>query len=327
MKELLILLGRYPWDDNRRRSLQELAGNVTDWPLLTGLINAHGIIALAYYNLRSSGLEGIVPESSLAFLEQGYRQNVVRNLWLKEKWKELDSILSAAGIRHVLLKGMALEHTLYGAQGLRQMSDIDILIGPGESLKAWELLQTKGYEMKPLKSPLFNKLLFSMGKHLPALFREDCSIEIHERLFESDQKNPDPFSGLRRIDIDGRPALLLNEKTHLEYLAEHFRHHAASGECPVRSYADLINLDPDQKILFPDDYVLKPFRGDDPFFRRKSFRAIIRALPPSLRPRFIAGDIFPSVKWMKERYRTGDARIFLKYPRRLGKLLWLLGNN
>ena len=44
--------------------------------------------------------------------------------------------LRKAGIKHILLKGMALEHTLYGSKGLRQMTDCDILIKSEEAAES-----------------------------------------------------------------------------------------------------------------------------------------------------------------------------------------------
>src|SRR5450759_870961 len=151
MRELLILLCRYPFDETNRETLSKLIKEVTEWDKMVKLINAHGIIALAAYNIKESGLQKEVPEEIMAILENGYRRNLVRNAWLTERWKEVNSILCNAGIQHILLKGMALEHTLYDSKGLRQMSDNDILIIHDDSFKAWHLLQKEGFKSETFK--------------------------------------------------------------------------------------------------------------------------------------------------------------------------------
>ena len=49
-----------------------------DWPELVDLINAHGIIALAAYNIKEAGLEKKIPAQAMTVLENGYLQSVIR---------------------------------------------------------------------------------------------------------------------------------------------------------------------------------------------------------------------------------------------------------
>ncbi len=92
MKDLLLLLCRYPFNQQDRDLLSKLIGEVEDWPKLVELINAHGIIALAAYNIKESGLEKNVPQDSMAILENGLMKSIVRNTWLTERWKEVNTI-------------------------------------------------------------------------------------------------------------------------------------------------------------------------------------------------------------------------------------------
>jgi len=116
MKDLLLLLCLYPFEKKNRENLSKLIREVSDWNKTAELINAHGIIALAAYNIKEAGLENEIPAEAMAILENGLRQSVVRNIWLTKRWKEVNAILENAGIKHILLKGMALEHTIYDAR-------------------------------------------------------------------------------------------------------------------------------------------------------------------------------------------------------------------
>jgi len=328
MKDLLLLLCHYPFEEKNREPLTKLLQEVQDWNKTVSLINDHGIIALAAYNIKEAGLAKEIPIDAMTVLENGYMLSVVRNAWLTERWKEVDTILSGAGIRHILLKGMALEHTLYGSKGLRQMTDNDIYINPDESLKAWKLLQQHGFKMRPLKSSLFRKIIFELGQHLPALFKDDYAVEIHDNLFDIEDykefNNINPFDSCVEINLSGHKALIPEKDIHLSYLMEHFEKHKLNGECQLRMYADIKLLDSKSKVEFSDSYISEPKQGYKTEFRKAAYKTTLRSIPSKHRLWFILGDMFPSVKWMMVRYKCNMGRAILYYPKRIGKLWWLV---
>jgi hypothetical protein len=327
MKDLLLLLCQYPFKEHNRDLLSKLLDNVQDWHKLVELINAHGIIALAAYNIKESGLEKNVPQDSMAILENGLMKSIVRNTWLTERWKDVNVLLCEANIKHILLKGMALEHTLYGSRGLRQMNDNDILIKPGESVKAWELLRLNGFTAEPVKSPLFNKIMFDFGQHLPALYKNGYALEIHTTLFDRsipDEANyEDPFSDAVEITIKNTRVLILSKEMQSKYLMHHFEHHTFSGDCQLRLYTDIKLLDDSSLLKFPDQFISDPMQGTKKEYRKPAYKARIRSINPKYRLRFLIGDTFPTMKWMKERYKCNMFRVLLMYPLRIGKLRWL----
>jgi hypothetical protein len=73
MRQLLLLLCRYPFDEKNRETLSALISEVQDWHKMIKLINAHGIIALAAYNIKEAGLGELVPEDVMRLLEDGKR--------------------------------------------------------------------------------------------------------------------------------------------------------------------------------------------------------------------------------------------------------------
>ena len=54
-------------------------------------------------------------------------------------------LLSAAGVRAIPLKGMALADSLYGNFAMRITWDLDLLVPPGEALRARHVLIANGY--------------------------------------------------------------------------------------------------------------------------------------------------------------------------------------
>ena len=324
MKDLLFLLADYPFKEANRQVLSELLGKVEEWDRLVRLVNDHGIIALARYNIREAGLDDMVPPEHLGMMENGYLQSVARNLWLAERWKSVNAILNNAGILHILLKGMALEHTVYGAKGLRQMSDCDILIKRDEALKAWNILQEERYKADILKSPLYKKIILDVGKHLPALTKDGFSVEIHTRLSQNRSIDDDLFRNAEEININNTKAYILPRDIHLRYLTDHFNDHLRTGETQIRMFADIRLLDPSGQLEFPTDYIENPSRKMGLKFLKQYYLSTVRNVPPGNRFRYIIGDLFPSIQWMKERHGCGAARTLVYYPRRMGKLMWLI---
>jgi hypothetical protein len=328
LKQLLLLLCRYPFDEKNREDLSKLLGAVKDWHKMAELINAHGIIALAAYNIREAGLEKIVPEEAMSFLDNGRMKSMARNTWLTERWKEVNTILENAGIKHVLLKGMALEHTLYGSKGLRQMNDNDILVKRDDALKAWYLLKEHGFSHELIKSPLHKKIMIDTGKHLPCLYKNGFAIEIHHKLYDTKpmDKNSfyDPIDYAAEFRIGDTKSLILPKNIQLKYLINHLEKHALQGDYQLRLYADIVLLDKTSTIRIPDCFILNPQHNKNPELPEVEYKASIRSLPAKYRLRYVIGDIFPSIKWMKKRHNCNLIMALFFYPGRLGKLIWLL---
>ena len=212
----------------------------------------------------------------MKILEDGYRQSMVRNLWLTERWKEVNSILGNAGIKHVLLKGMALEHTIYGSRGLRQMTDNDILVKREDAMKAWHLLKQNGFSDGFIKSPLHKKILLDIGKHLPSLYKDGYTVEIHHKLSDSASFNEkiklDPVESAIEINVSNLKAWILPEALQLMHLKEHLERHLMEGSWQLRLYSDIILLDKNAKIEIPDSFLFNPDQENKKEYRKAAYR-------------------------------------------------------
>ena len=81
-----------------------------------------------------------------AFAEAA-RQQTVQALWLRVEATRLLNALDEAGVRVLVLKGVALAHWLYPASHLRQCGDMDLLLASVEEAeKAVEVLTSQGYD-------------------------------------------------------------------------------------------------------------------------------------------------------------------------------------
>lgn len=302
-----------------------------------------------------------------------------RNTFNTESMGEVLRLLNAENIKIVILKGLALENSVYGNQGLRQMSDVDILINRDECIKARKILISNGYVSLPVKS-FFHKLILAYyGKHLPSLIKNGTSVEIHHELFGG-RKNLMTkmlYDSSYMVEIKGEKAWFPQPQIFFLYLVKHLWLHEMNNESQLRLYTDLIvliekhnyeilnynllkcasdagmseilawHLEPLRDIWgvsFPqwlndfidkwhnEDFVdrffffLRSPKNNPPGDKSGFYRHILDDIPGFHRKfLFILGDLFPTVSFMKNRYKCKSTwKVLLYYPHRLGKVLWLL---
>ena len=326
-EKLLLSLCRLEFSDEQKSEIRNRMKEVKDWDHFVKMVNNHGIIAITAFNIREAGLTELVPEKAMKLLENGRHQSMIRNTWLVLRWKEVNKILSEEGIKHILLKGMALEHTIYGSRGLRQMTDNDILVKEEDALKTWMLLQEHEFQSEMIKSPLHRKIIAGIGKHLPTLVKDGYAVEIHNRLFREAEKNGklnNAIDNANEIDIEGTKAFILEDEVHLDFLKEHLQYHLVSGDAQLRLYLDMELFKPGSAPAIPDGFLTKTDQSFSLEQRKKAYRANFFSIPNKIRFRYLVGDIFPSLNWMKKRHGCRAFKALFLYPERLGKVFWLL---
>ncbi|MCA1746244.1 MAG: nucleotidyltransferase family protein [Bacteroidales bacterium] len=240
--KLLTALCRTSPSAEQVREIAQIIPTVENWHTFTRLANEHGISAMVWHNLERMQLTGSLPEKEQTILKQSFLTSLTRNTYLTDRLAEAVKILARKGIDVVLLKGMALELSLYGNAGLRQMNDVDLLISPNRCMEAWRELQKHGYVAKPFKSPLYRLIALHEGKHLPELRRGDLTIEIHHTLFpEHPEITEEIITGSTPAEINGQIMLLPPPHLHFLYLLKHMQYHELEkGETQLRLYADLL---------------------------------------------------------------------------------------
>lgn len=379
-EELLLLsLCRLSFNEEQRKKTEVLAEAVTDWEYFALLANEHGLSALAGYNLNLPGIENKVPADILSGLKNAHHLSLRRNVFLTELMSKVLDHLNNASITTVLIKGLALELTDYGNVGLRQMSDIDILIDHNRCVEAWNILKQNGFESMQLKSAFHKPILAYTGKHLPSLIKNEVSVEIHHSLFgeKGHSLTQMLIKQSAKVLLNEQPVFIPTPKLFFLYLVNHLHKHEMNNESQLRLYTDLfVLLDKytdeiiDYELLdlvskaglsdilawkleplrdfwgltFPDwlnDFIdkrhnpetlnrflffLRNPKNNPPFNKAIVYRQIIKDIPGLHRKfLFILGDIFPSLTFMKKRYKCKSGlAAALYYPMRFGKLLWLI---
>jgi hypothetical protein len=243
-EKLLIELCRLDFTSEHAEKIKVLASAVTDWKYLAKQANEHGMGALLYHNLEKLGILQNIPEEVNEFLKNIMILSLTRNTRHINEMKGILALLNKAGIKTVLLKGMALELTLYGNSGLRQMTDVDVLISREDCIMARKLLLANGFKSLPVKSPFHKLIITYTGKHLPSLIRNGFSIEIHHELFGEGKSLLTKMlsDSSNEILTIGEKAYIPAEQMFFLYLIKHLNYHEMNNESQLRLYTDLVVL-------------------------------------------------------------------------------------
>ncbi len=105
----------------------------------------HGLAEPLYASFRDADAAGLLEKEAWNVLRASYLRTSVKNASRLDRLGRLEGCLARAGVRHVRLKGVALLGEVYEDPALRPMSDVDLLVGRDEVLRAVRALAPLGY--------------------------------------------------------------------------------------------------------------------------------------------------------------------------------------
>ena len=244
--EEILLLGlcRLSFGVELKVMLTALAETVTDWDYFFTMANTHGVAALVYNNLEKLGFLDLVPDEVTGKLRNAMMVTISRNAGNAESMGEVLRILNRENIKTVLLKGLALELMVYGNCGLRQMTDVDVLVSGDNCMKARKLLMENGFESLPVKSVFHKPIIADIGKHLPTLIKNGFAVELHHELFGAGKNvlTRMLYDTSIEIEVNGEKCFVPEARIFFLYLVKHLYLHEMNNESQLRLYTDLVVL-------------------------------------------------------------------------------------
>lgn len=150
------------------------------------LAHWHRVTGMLFLFLRDSGSSEALRESDMDDLREHYRHTSVRSLYIRSEFARVTKALQAENIEVMALKGIALIGTVYPDAGVREMTDIDLLIRPEQAEHAQEIATGLGYEAVGTEAA--QERTREVHRHLPKLHNHDreLSIEIHTHFVSND---------------------------------------------------------------------------------------------------------------------------------------------
>jgi hypothetical protein len=201
-----------------RAKFDRLAGlsqNSPLWPTLLQLAEAHGLIPLLAERIKNSDPSSI-PREIRATLYESRRSHAIFALQLTAELFRVLQCFAEAGLETLLTKGPALSVRCYGDPGMRQYSDLDLVIRETDIRRATQAMLDMGYQPRvPLTAIDAKKIpgeyaFQKIGTHLLVEFHTERTFRYHPRPLHIQKL----FERRASVTIDGRevPALSLEDE-------------------------------------------------------------------------------------------------------------------
>jgi hypothetical protein len=157
--------------------------DTADWDTINAIAKESRLMSLLHHQVRTRGAAWPVPEAVLAQWEAAYRKAALFSLRAQATLSTLDRLLRAEGIAYAALKGAGLAWHAYPYPALRPMRDLDILVAPADTLKAYQVLMAAGFT-RDAQSFIALETALAEHKHLPALIAPSMriAVEVHSHV-------------------------------------------------------------------------------------------------------------------------------------------------
>jgi hypothetical protein len=226
-------------------SIDHLLTKVIDWNYFANKITDRGIAPLLYKKLPLLREASVIPPGVVSKLQQVYYRTLTRNMMLYDAFGKIAPAFHEQGIDLMVLKGIYLSEYLYHDIGLRQCSDIDILVKPEDGERSLAVLASLGFKTGDGNENDFvaqNREIV----HYDPMVLNGVAIEVHIKLHRDIEKY--------RMDMDelwkkAVPVTVYKNKVYapdfndlLIHVCLHLDRHFRQGHVSFTGYNDITNL-------------------------------------------------------------------------------------
>jgi len=226
--------------------LNSLILEVADWNYLTKTIIDRGIAPLLFKKLPFLTNCSIIPATVREKLQQTYYITISRGTLLLDYFQNIADVFSKQSISIIALKGVYLSENLYHDIGLRQFSDIDLLVHEEDGEKCLIILESMDFRAtSAMKLSKFVSSQFEIVHYTPMVLN-GVSIEIHIKLHKKGEKynliTSEVWKNAVPVTINKRNVLALNNNDLLIHLCVHLDKHFQVGKVQFTCLCDITNM-------------------------------------------------------------------------------------
>lgn len=237
-----IKLNPDPTDVNQ---LNDLIPRISDWNYFTDIIISRGIGPLFYKKITYLSNSDLIPISVKSKLQNIYFLNLSRGIILQEYFDKINSVFKENSINVIALKGIYLNESLYNDIGLRQLSDIDLLINEENGIRCLDLLTNLGFHKTNDGRTEFHINNSEFVHYLP-MVNNGVSVELHIKLHKKTETYYIPTKMLWEnavsVNISKTKALALCLNDLIIHICIHMDKHFREGHIQFTCFSDLANL-------------------------------------------------------------------------------------
>jgi hypothetical protein len=233
---------------------------ISNWDFFTDNAILNGVGPIIHKTFSLVPDRKLIPEVTSAKLEQTYFMSLHRNMVLYEHFRNAVKVFINEGISVMALKGIALAESVYKDIGLRQMTDIDLLLKEDEVERCWNLLRNMGYQYNDHKKTEFHKSL-TEKKHLPSLSHKGISIELHYKTFLNSRGHKidirEYWDRAQQTQLAGVSLKKLCPEQQVQHTCMHLDEHYSVGKPQLHSFVDISEVISQNKDEFNWDYFVR----------------------------------------------------------------------
>jgi hypothetical protein len=201
-----------------------------DWDIFIGLLDRHGVVALAGNALWKSGIE--LPDEHRRTLQVSVETQVRRSLHMTRETARWAQTFADAGIACRFFKGPTLAKLAYADFGLKRSVDIDVLVPRAHASQARDMLKRAGFDiLKPhgLDAESFDRY-FRWAKEIVFARADDTILELHVRLSQNERlmRQMTTDSECQNVSIASVAVPTFSDRLLYPYLCYHGAHHGWS---------------------------------------------------------------------------------------------------
>ncbi len=228
-----------------RIEIEKLILNVTDWDYFITNSIRNSVSQMIFRNFQKLNILKLIPENIAKQLENSYYKNLSRNILIYKCFFEFLDEFIKNDIKPIALKGIFLAENIYNDIGVRQMTDIDLLIKPSQIELSRDIMFGLGYYyLDRVKSKHIT--MHTVSSHLPQLFKDGVRVELHYKL-DGDfvgivEKMDDYWQNSIPISINNYNLLSLSIIDLINYLTIHLDKHFQLGKLQFYYYTDIIAI-------------------------------------------------------------------------------------
>ena len=226
--------------------MDQSASLIHDWDYFTNQAVRSGLGPLVHKNLPLLKIYDVIPREAKTKLQQIYYRSLTRNMMIYEHFRKAVKAFNEKGISVIALKGVYLADTLYQDIGLRQMSDIDLLVRDEDTESCCHILHGFGYRQSQnyFNSEIF-RWLFT-PKHIPQMVLNGVAFEIHSKIHASNRgyhiKINDLFRRSRPTVINSTHCLSLSADDLVLHLCIHLFEHLPQPQFQLYRFCDIAEV-------------------------------------------------------------------------------------
>lgn len=224
--------------------MNDLIPVIQRWEYLAATSIDRGIAPLLHKKLPLLDNCGLIPEKVKTKLQQAYYKTFSRSMLMYEYFRKVAKAFTSQNIPVIALKGIYLSEWLYQDIGLRQFSDIDLLVKPEDASTCLAILARLGYMPENDSETEFEKKWEVV--HYTPMVLNGVSIEIHVKLHQNNEKY---CVGVDELWKNALPEILNNTSVYslclndlLIHLCIHLDKHFFQGHVQFTCFNDITNL-------------------------------------------------------------------------------------